>query len=255
MKNFGMSVCALILFAAVSGRCIAQENPWNGSWKVDASSMKYDGPTFTVATDASGYTITRNGKASPETICDGQPHPDHGNMVTCVQEGSGYKVDVTKDGKAMDKVVMETSPDGKMATRTVEIFPPEGSSYTISTTAKRVSGGGDAPTVWKETGFKESQDTGILSIKVDGDNIAFKETDSDTPIVCKLDGTPTTFEGRTMAVKLDGPRTLKVTYRGADGNVQRENTFVLSANGKTVHETDVTPQPSPSTMSVMFRKS
>jgi hypothetical protein len=254
MKTFGLSACALLFFVAVSGPCLAQDNPWNGSWKVDASSMKFEGQTFTMTTDSNGYTITRYGKASPETVCDGQPHADRGNMVTCVKDGSGYKLDVTKDGKVMDKVVIEMAANGKSMTRKGEIFPPEGSSYTISTTAKRVSGGG-ASTVWKETGFNESQDTGVLSIKVDGDNIAFKETDSDTPIVCKLDGTPTKFDGRSMSVKLDGPRTLKVTYKGADGKVQRENTFVLSASGKTVHETDVTPMPSPSTMSIMFHKS
>jgi hypothetical protein len=58
-----------------------------------------------------------------------------------------------------------------------------------------------------------------------------------------------------MEVKLDGPRTLKVTYRDKDGKLQRENTFALSANGKTVKETDVTPAPMASTMSMLFHKS
>ena len=49
-------------------------------------------------------------------------------------------------------------------------------------------------------------------------------------------------------------RTLKVTYSG-NGTMQRENTFVLSSNGKTIKETDVTPAPMASTMSVMFKKS
>jgi hypothetical protein len=46
-----------------------------------------------------------------------------------------------------------------------------------------------------------------------------------------------------------------VTYSDGDGKVGRENTFVLSPNGKTVKETDVTPAPMASTMSVMFHKS
>ena len=57
-----------------------------------------------------------------------------------------------------------------------------------------------------------------------------------------------------MSVKREGPRTLKVTYSD-HGKVTRENTFVLSANGKTITETDVTPAPSASTMSVQFHKS
>jgi hypothetical protein len=72
-------------------------------------------------------------------------------------------------------------------------------------------------------------------------------------------------------VKLDGKRrptwvvvapcqprwtvpALKVTYSNG-GTMQRENTFVLSSNGKTIKETDVTPAPMASTMSVMFKKS
>jgi hypothetical protein len=35
-----------------------------------------------------------------------------------------------------------------------------------------------------------------------------------------------------MSVKLDGPRPLKVTYR-SEGKIRRENTFDLSADGKT----------------------
>ena len=58
----------------------------------------------------------------------------------------------------------------------------------------------------------------------------------------------------TISVKQDGPRTLKVTY-SSDGNMRRENTFILSEDGKTIQETDVTPAPMASTMSVMFNKS
>jgi hypothetical protein len=57
-----------------------------------------------------------------------------------------------------------------------------------------------------------------------------------------------------MAVKMEGPNTLKVIYR-ADGKIRRENTFELSPDGKTIKETDVTPEPSPSTTSMMFHKS
>ena len=107
---------------------------------------------------------------------------------------------------------------------------------------------------WKVVSFKESQDKGVLSINVTGDTVGFKETDGDKPVMCKLDGTPTTFDGRAMSVKREGTHTLKVTYRSSKGELQRENTFVLSPDGKTVTETDVTPNPSASTMSMKFHK-
>jgi hypothetical protein len=256
MKRYGMSLCALACFTALTLPCVAQDNnPWNGSWKIDRSTLKYDGPTVSIATDADGYTVTRDGKASPKVTCNGQPNaPVNGTVTTCNKVGTGYAVENTRDGKTVNKVKIEISPDGNKSTRTVDIMPPDGDPYTITMVSKKVSGGNGAPTVWKETGFTESQDTGILSVQVNGDSIDFKETDNNKPITCKLDGTPTKFGRGTISVKQDGPRTLKVTYSDAEGKVGRENTFVLSPNGKMVTETDVTPAPSASTMSVKFHK-
>jgi hypothetical protein len=256
MKRYGISLCALASCMALTLPCIAQDspNPWNGSWNVDRSSLKYNGPTMSVATDADGYTVTRDGKARPKVTCDGKPNaPDNGTTTTCNKVGTGYELENSRDDKTISKVKIELSADGKTLTRTAAITPPEGDPFTITTTSKRVSGDG-ASAVWKETGFTESQDTGVLSIKVNGDSIDFKETDNAKPITCKLDGTETKLPGTaTMSVKQVGPRTLKVTY-SQDGKVGRENTFVLSSNGKTVTETEVTPAPAASTMSVKFKK-
>lgn len=236
--------------------CIAQANPWNGSWKIDPSTVKYDGPTFTLTTDAEGYVITRQGKPGPKTICDAKPHKDSdGSMVTCTKAGSGYIVNVSENGKRTAHMTASLSADGKTLTRRNEVFPPDGTApFTITSESKRLSGGPGVSGEWKAIDFKESQDHGILSISVKGDTVGFKETDNDKPVMCKLDGTPVKFGGGTMAVKADGSHTLKVTYRSSKGDLSRENTFVLSADGKTLTETDVTPNPSPSTMSMKFHK-
>jgi hypothetical protein len=235
---------------------MGQENPWNGSWKMDRSTLKYDGPSISVLTDAGGYTITRGGKAGPKVVCDGKPNPpDDGTVTTCTKTPTGYALENTRDNKQTSKVKIELSPDGKTMTRTVKVFPAEGSPFTITLVSKRVSGEAGGPVVWKETSFDESQDTGVLTLLVKGDSIEVKETDSGKPVTGKLDGTAVSVGGtRTMSVKMQGPRTLKVTYSD-HGKVQRVNTFVLSPDGKMIKETDVTPAPSPSTMSVSFHKS
>jgi hypothetical protein len=189
-------------------------------------------------------------------VCDGKPNaPVNGTTTTCTKVGAGYALVNTRDGKQVSKVKVEISPDGNTMTRIADIAPPDGSPYTMTFVSKLVSGGDGAPVVWKEASFNESQDTGVLTFLVNGDTVDIKETDNEKPITCKLDGTPTNLSGtRTMSAKLDGPHTLKVTYSNA-GEVQRENTFVMSPDAKTLKETDVTPAPSPSTMSVMFNKS
>ncbi|MDE3200681.1 MAG: hypothetical protein KGN79_07140 [Acidobacteriota bacterium] len=254
-KLNGISACALVSSIVLALPCVAQQNPWNGSWKMDRSSLKYDGPTFSVATDATGFTVTREGKAGPKLTCDGKPNPpENGTTTTCNKTGTGYAIENSRNGKTVSKVKIEVSPDGKTLTRTIHVTPPEGSPYSMMNTSKRLAGGPGLSGTWKETGFTESQDTGVLSIMVKGDSIAFKETDTDKPVTCKLDGTPTKISAtRTMSVRQEGSHTLKVTYKN-NGKVARANTFVLSADGKTVKETDITPAPSPSTMTVMFHR-
>jgi len=254
MKRFCVSVCALMFFVGLSGFGVAQTNPWNGSWKMDQSSLKYSGPSFSVATDADGFTMTRDGTASPKVVCDGKAQTTPDGMVTCTKSDMGYAVEVSKNGRKLRKSMISVSADDKTRTAKTEFYPSDGEPYTITTTSDRVSGGPGMAGDWKQMKVIESQDTGILVIKVDGDSISFKETDTSKPVICKLDGTETKVgDLGTMSVKLADPNTLKVTY-SSDGKVRRENTFVLSADGKTITETDVTPAPSTSTMSVRFHK-
>jgi len=242
---------------ALNQSCVAQANPWDGSWKMDMSSIKYEGPTFSIATDADGYTITRGGTPGPKTVCDGKPHDTPDGAVTCMKAGTGYTVSITKNGKLQRKAAITLSADGKTRTSKSERFPTGGKPFTVTTVAKRVSGGPGMSGVWQETSFTESQDNGVLTIKVTGDSIAFKETDSDKPVICKLDGTPTKVSEleATMSVKKVDEHTLKVTYSGTDGKARRENTFVLSSDGKSMTETDVTSPPSVSKMTATLHKS
>jgi hypothetical protein len=255
MKRHGICMFTFACCLSLALPAKAQDNPWNGSWKMDLSTLKYDGPTMTVATDADGFTITRGGKADPKVVCNGKPNPQNkGIVTTCVKTSTGYALQSIRDDKSTRKVKVVISPDGNTLTQTVEISPVKEPPFTVIMVSKKVSGGNGSPVVWKETSFQEPQDTGLLTIMVKGGSVDFKETDAEKPITCKLDGTPTQLSGlRTMSAELVGSHTLKVTY-SSKGEVQRVNTFVLSPDGKTVKETDTTPAPSPSTMTVMFHK-
>ncbi len=254
MKRF--SVCTALLMAAAAVTCMAQDsNPWNGSWKVEPSSFHYEAATFSIATDAKGYTTTTNGVTSPEVVCDGKPHKNAaGNDITCVKTATGYTLTNTKDGKPVSK--SRVSVVGSTLSRKMDFTPEGDAPYSMSFVAKRVSGGPGVAGVWMPTGFEESQDTGVLSINVSSDSIAFKETDSPTPVVCKLDGTPTQVPvlGGAMAVKVLDPHTLKVYYSDDSGTLRRENTFVLSLDGKTISETDFTPAPGAAAMTLLLHK-
>lgn len=256
MKRLCVSVCAVMCLLALSRTCMAQSNPWNGSWKLDPSSLKFDGATFSVATDADGFTVTRGGEAQPKVVCDGKEQKStNGTTLTCTKSPDGYAITTSKDGKPTRKTAISISDDGKTRTSKSEVFPAEGEPFTMTMISERVSGGPGTAGKWKEVKSSSSSDDGVLSIAVNGDTVDFKETDGPKPITCKLDGTETKFPGGgSMSVKLADPHTLKVTYKDADGKVRRENTFALSEDGTTITETDVTPAPSSSTMSVVLHK-
>ena len=251
-----LMAAAMMAPAALS--CMAQDNasnPWNGSWKVEPHSFYYEAATFSIATSATGYTVTSGGVAQTPVVCDGKPHTNAaGNDVTCVKTPTGYTVTTSKDGKPLSK--NHVSVVGSTMTRKIDFTPADGAPYSMGFVSKRVSGGPGVAGEWKPTSFSESQDTGVLGIQVTGGSVAFKETDSSTPVVCNLDGSPTKVPvlGGTMSVKAIDAHTLKVFYRDDSGALRRENTFVLSLDGKMISETDFTPAPGAAAMTLLFHK-
>lgn len=256
LKRLGVSVCAVMFLFALGRTGVAQSNSFSGSWKAEPSTFKYTGATYSVAVDAQGYTMTRGGKAMPKVVCDGKPQKrPEGVMLTCIKESNGLALSESKDGKVTEKAHISLSADGRDTTRKFEIFPTNGAPFTITDVSRRVSGGPGLAGEWRQVKFASSQDNGILSINVHGGTVDFKETDGPKPITCKLDGTETKLPGGgTMSVRLADAHMLKVTYKDETGKVRRENTFALSADGKKITETDITPAPSPSKMSVNFHK-
>jgi len=259
MKRIGVSLCTAVLMAAGVVGCVAQEanpsNPWNGSWKVVPGSFYYEAATFSIATSATGYTVTSGGVTQTPMVCDGKPHTNAaGNDVTCVKTPTGYTVTTSKDGKPISK--NHVGVVGATMTRKIDFTPADDAPYSMTFTSKRVSGGPGVAGVWEPKSFTESQDTGVLGIQVTGGSVAFKETDSSTPVVCSLDGSPTKVPvlGGTMSVKAIDAHTLKVFYRDDSGALRRENTFVLSLDGKAISETDFTPAPGAAAMTLLFHK-
>lgn len=257
IQRAGLFVLASAMFAGSALPCVAQDNPWNGSWKVDPAASHFEGAVYTFTTDANGFSIMDGGKEVSKAECLGKPMTNpSGTVTTCTKVGKGYSLTTTRDGKPTSVVTMIVSPSGKKLTRSAHYTPAGEEPYTMSFTYDRVgSGGMGVAGDWREAGFSESQDTGILKIMVTGDSVAFQETDSPKPMVCKLDGTPTVTQGTsTMSVTLVDPHTLKVRYMNKDKAVIRENTFALSLDGKTISETDFTADPTPSAQTQLLHK-
>ncbi len=252
MKRSHIKLGALLWLAVLNLCCAAQTNPLNGSWKADPSTKKFDGPNFSMATDANSYTLTAPGRQPDKTVCDGQPKTDpNGATVTCRKSESGYNIETAKPES---KTTISLSPDGKTLSWRAEYAGVDGKPSSLSQTSTRVSGGPGIDGVWHPTAIEESGDTGIVTIAIDADTVLFKESDAEKPTSFKLDGSEVKQPyNQTASVQLVNPHTFKVTYRDKDG-VTQENTFVLSEDGKTLTENDVRPGPNRSTLSVTYHK-
>ena len=255
MREVKLSIRAVLGLILVPCGCLAQDNPWNGSWKADPSSLRYEGPTYSVKTEPDGYTVIVDGKAQPKTLCNGAAQ-DMGGGVTrlCTRTSNGYVLESTKDGKVVRRATLTNMPGGPVTSRKVEMFPADGPPVSTLDTSKKLPGGNGATTLWKETSFTESADTGILTIHIAGNQVEFKETDVKEPDKLTLDGTEKRISDfETMALKQVDAHTLKETFKNNDGSLRQENTFVLSPDGKSIRETDVSKARS-STMTIVLRK-
>ncbi|MGB7354131.1 MAG: hypothetical protein WBD06_10545 [Acidobacteriaceae bacterium] len=250
--RLSIALCAMASLLALGSSAPAQTaNPFNGSWKMDLSSQHYEGSTFSVAVTPSGYTVTLMGKAMPATVCDGKPHNGSGGITyACTLTSTGYHTTNTQGGKPVSAIT--TTVAGATMTRKVA-FPGQPPS-SITSTAKRLSGGPGLAGVWKTVSVRESM-VDPMTIAIHGDSIDFKETDQPKPLTVKLDGSETTVPGLggSVSIRLVDPHTLKVVY-SSDHKVRRENTFALGLDGKTISETDFTPDPSASTMTVILHR-
>lgn len=249
--RLSIALGAMASLLVLGSSALAQtSSPFNGSWKLDLAAIHYEGSSFSVAATASGFTVTRMGKASPAVVCDGQPHNGtSGITYACSKTSTGYHITNTQAGKPLSTVAITV--EGSTMTRKQD-FPGTPPS-SITATSKRISGGPGASGVWKTVAIRESM-TDPLTIAIHGDSIDFKETDQPKPTTAKLDGSETKLPNiGTVAIRLADPHTLIVVYR-MDGQIRRENTFALSLDGKTISETDFTPDPSPSTQTMLLHK-
>ncbi len=250
--NLRLVLGATAALLALGSASLAQTaSPWNGSWKMDLSTEHFEGSSFSVAVTPAGFTVTRLGKAAPAVVCDGKPHngTSAGTTYVCAKAPAGYHFTYSRDGKTTGTATITVA--GSTMTRKQDFSGPPPSS--ITSVSKRISGGPGSAGVWKTVAVRESM-VDPLTVAIHGDSIDFKETDQPKPVTAKLDGSETKLPDiGTVAIKLVDPHTLKVVYR-TDGKIRRENTFVLSPDGKTISETDFTPDPGASTQTMLLHR-
>jgi hypothetical protein len=152
MKRRKMVLVLGIVALCVAANLFAADDPFNGTWKLNAAKSKYTpgpGPqdeTVTVTGDNGTYTVKFQGKtAEGETIegdytakDDGTPAPLTGSPVAdmiSVRKINDRTVErrLMKAGKTVGQDRDTVSPDGKTLTVTGSVLNPKGvkGNYTV----------------------------------------------------------------------------------------------------------------------------
>lgn len=222
---------------------IAAPTDFNGTWKVDVTTMKMTGKPLTMVVQNGMYDCS---SCVPKISikADGQPQAITGNPATdqeAVDVKDDRHVSITrfKDGKKVGTVSWAVAPDGKLATEEFSSTLRTGSNVSGKYVFRRVGegpkGANSASGSWLPNTLNESENDLMETISGDGKQITIKQG-TGVRVTAALGGSPSPVEGAvgntTATYKISGSQLAEQVWR--DGKLVRNATYTLNKDGKTI---------------------
>jgi hypothetical protein len=242
MKRLLIAGLALALLVPA---CALAQSAFNGTWKVDVSSMKGSGRPFIVHLKDGMFEC--NCVPPVKVKADGEDHAVTGHagydtIAVKVLNDHGFQETDKKNGKVVGSMTFTAAADGK--TGTYEYTNSSGPSpvngkLILERSAPGVSGSNAAAGTWQFKNFDNiSANALTTTYKVDGDKVSSNSPTGDS-YTARINGEAVPYTegsgmtGTTVAVKRLGENTLKETYYRR-GKVTSWDTMTVSADGKTM---------------------
>jgi hypothetical protein len=229
----------MLFFLAAAGVMTAADSPFAGKWKLNPSKSQFAGITTTYEKLPSGeMRMTSEGQSYTFRV-DGKEYPAiFGSTVIWKQVDANTWETINKTPGMQTIDTTRISADGKTMTVTSKGKKPNGEDFVMTSTSGRVSGGPGLAGQWKSTEVKTA--TEMWDIKPNGDDgLTMTLVDYNAVCAMKFDGKddpatgPTVPKNFTLAIKKTSPRSLDMTEK-MDGKVVYNDTFTVSADGKTL---------------------
>ena len=234
-------VMAGLLGLLFAGLLTAADNPFLGTWKLNAAKSDFTGETITFEPAGSKMVRYSSGGMSYTFTTDGKPHAGMFDRTVSVKEvdGNHWERTTMYKGKTLAKASFELSPDGKTLTEMVKGTNPDGSSFAETTVYEREGDGSGMMGKWKSKDVKEDSES-ILEYADNGeDGLAFILPKIKGKCLVKYDGKdypavgPTVPAGLTLAVTKTGDRSIEMTEK-VKGKPIYKATYTVSDDGKTL---------------------
>ncbi|MGH8145882.1 MAG: hypothetical protein ACREPY_06070 [Rhodanobacteraceae bacterium] len=246
MKRLLIASIALVLFVPV---CALAQSPFNGTWKLDPTTVHQSGGQAMVILLKDGmYHCNCHPPIAVKT--DGQDHPVKGHdgfntVAIKVLNDHSIKETDKQDGKVVSDSTITTAPDGKTATEAFNIYSgssPSTGKGVLKRVAKGAPGSNAVAGSWR-LDHVVSGGGAIFdpTYKIEGNTVTSSDVAGDS-YTAKLGGKPVPdmVNGKTdgtVSVKMLGKNTLRETY-AKNGKVTSTSIMTISADGKTMKMVD-----------------
>lgn len=246
MKRLLIAGLALALLVPA---CALAQSPFDGTWKLDATTVHQSGGEPTVITLKEGMYHC-NCHPPVAVKADGQDHPVKGHdgfntVAVAVLNDHSIKETDKLNGKVVYASTITAAPDGKTATEEFTIYAgsnPSTGKGVLKRVAKATPGSNAVAGAWR-LDHVVSGGGAIFepTYKVDGDTVTYSNA-AGSSYTAKLGGkpVPNMVNGKvngTVSVRMLGKDSLRETF-AKNGKVTGTSTMTISADGKTMKMVD-----------------
>jgi len=249
-KNLRLFYVGALLLAAtvLPSSTVAESNAWDGTWKLNEAKSQLGGPTFTITVLPQGefQIVTRS--LSYKLICDGQYRLVVGHRSLACVNGTLTSMDVAErdNGKPVNTVHRELSPDGKTLTQTITTIDEHGPGKSVRKVFVRFSKPSGLAGEWIDTKELDRQPQVMTTALRDSVfHLSFPMEKQYTDM--KLDGSDAQTHGTaigvqaTLSAKPETPQRL-LTVRKLNGTIITQGVLILSSDGRSITEETWKPE-------------
>jgi hypothetical protein len=246
MKRLLIASIALVLFVPV---CALAQNPFDGTWKLDPTTVHQSGRQAMVIALKDGMYHC-NCHPAIAVKADGQDHPVKGHdgfntvAIKVINDHSIQRIE-KQNGKVVFDSTITAAPDGKTAIEAFNIH--SGSSLStgkgvLKRVAKGAPGSNAVAGSWRlDHAVSGGGAVFDPTYRIVGNTVTSSDAAGDS-YTAKLGGKPVPdmVGGKadgTVSVRMLGRNTLRETYV-KNGKVTNTSTMTISADGKTMKMVD-----------------
>ena len=234
-------VCFLLLVSTV---VIAQQSPFEGTWKI-RQSTKVTGKPMVFSIQGGKYDCPSCVPPIQGLTADGTDQPVKGDPTADTLNVSSVddktvKLLVKKDGKEVNETTLSLSPDGKKLDAQFQGTLGNGSTTKGSSTYTRVANGpkGSHPISgsWNQTVLNMGEESSWAVYKMNSDGSLTYDDKAGGGYTAKFDGADHPVHGgqgmNSVVIKKLAARTLEEDYKDDSGKVILVSTTKVSQDGK-----------------------